>query len=89
VNADRDELRRSIFREKIRRAQAIPAAGKIADAANLLDDTLALMRMAIATDNPTFGPAQIHAEVTRRLLIARRLDEAGIYRPAGTIDDEP
>jgi hypothetical protein len=47
------------------------------------------MRLAIATDNPTFHPEQVTAEVARRLRIARRLDEAGIYEPAGTIDDQP
>jgi hypothetical protein len=47
------------------------------------------MRAAIATDHPTFGSDQVEAEVARRLQIARRLDEAGIYQPAGTIDDEP
>ena len=51
--------------------------------------TLALMRDAIATDNPSLAPYEVQAEVLRRLRIARRLDEAGMYVPAGTIDDEP
>lgn len=83
------ELQRSIFLGKIRRARATPPAEKLADAAALFDGTLALMRDAIATDDPTLGPEQVQAEVVRRLRIARRLDEAGIYEAAGTIDDEP
>jgi hypothetical protein len=89
LDADTNELQQAIFAGKIQRARAIPAARKIADAATLFDETLALMRTAIATDNPTFGPDQVAAEVARRLSIARRLDEAGIYGPAGTIDDQP
>ncbi len=83
------ELQQAIFAGKVQRARALSAARKIADAASLFDDTLALMRLAIATDNPTFHPEQVTAEVARRLRIARRLDEAGIYEPAGTIDDQP
>lgn len=89
MDDDSTDLQRSIFASKIRRARATPAAQKMADAASLFDDTLVLMRAAIATDHPTFGPDQVEAEVARRLRIARRLDEAGIYQPAGTIDDEP
>lgn len=60
-----------------------------AEAAALFDGTLALMRDAIATDNPSLSSEQVQAEVVRRLRIARRFDEAGIDEAAGTIDDEP
>lgn len=83
------DLQRSIFRAKILRARGTEAFRKIADAAALFDASLALMRDAIATDNPALGPEQVQAEVLRRLRIARRLDDVGIYEPAGTIDDEP
>ena len=83
------DLQQSIFRGKVLRARATPPGEKIADAAALFDATLALMRDAIATDNPSLAPYEVQAEVLRRLRIARRLDEAGMYVPAGTIDDEP
>lgn len=89
MDGDSVILQQSIFREKIRRARAVPSAQKLADAAALFDDTLALMRDAIATDNPSFTKEQVQAEVLRRLRIARRVDEAGIYTAAGTIDDKP
>lgn len=88
MDGDTVSLQRSIFREKVRRARAASAAEKLADAATLFDGTLALMQDAVATDNPAFTADQVRAEVLRRLQIARRLDEAGIYRAAGTIDDE-
>lgn len=83
------DLQQSIFRGKVVRARATSSGEKIAEAAVLFDVTLALMRDAIATDNPALAPDEVQAEVRRRLRIARRLDEAGVYRPAGTIDDEP
>jgi hypothetical protein len=82
-------VQRAIFLGKVRRARGISPADKIADSAALFDETLVLMRDAIATDNPALTPDQVRAEVFRRLRIARRLDESGIYEPAGTIDDEP
>jgi len=89
MNEDSTILQREIFLRKVRRARATTSAERMVDAAALFDDTLVLMRDAIATDNPTLAPDQVRAEVLRRLRIARRLDEAGIYEPAGMIDDEP
>ncbi len=88
MNERATSLQRSIFLGKILRARVTSPAEKLADAAALFDSTLVLMRDAIATDNPTLTPDQVRAEVLRRLRIARRLDEAGIYEAAGTIDDE-
>lgn len=84
-----EELQRSIFLAKVRRARSLTPEEKIVEATALLDDALALMRDAIATSNPDFGPEQIHAELLRRLRIARRLDDANIFHAAGTIDDQP
>ena len=89
VDDDSIQLQRSIFSSKIERSRNVPPAQKIADAAALFDDTLAMMRAMIAAENPTYTAEQVAAEVSRRLRIARRLDAAGIYQPIGTIDDEP
>jgi hypothetical protein len=80
-------LQKSIFRSKVERARARSPGDKLAEAADLFDETLALMRDAIATDHPEYDMPQVQAEVLRRLRIARRLDEAGWFRSAGRIDD--
>ena len=81
------KLQQAIFHGKVERARARSPADKLVEAAELFDDTVALMRDAIASDHPEYGVPQVQAEVLRRLKIARRLDEAGRFRPAGRIDD--
>ena len=46
-----------------------------------------MMRNGIRWQFPEFTKEQIEAELVRRLLIRRRINEAGIYQDAGVLDE--
>ncbi len=69
-----------LFRERVRRAQAMSPEAKLAAAFGLFDLGCAVMRAGIAAQNPGLDEAGIRAEVSRRFRIQRRLEEKGIYR---------
>jgi hypothetical protein len=77
-----DDLKKSIFSSKVSRARRASQADNLAAGAVLFDDSIRLMRSAIRCEHPSLDEAGVMAEVRRRLAIARRLDEAGLYRDA-------
>jgi len=68
-----------IFIDKIRRARRMTPGEKMLEGPRLFDQNCQLMRGAIRSQFPEFDDAQVEQELRRRLAIARRIDEAGIY----------
>ncbi|MBC7855887.1 MAG: hypothetical protein IAF94_20865 [Pirellulaceae bacterium] len=78
-----DETKRlmdSIFIEKVLRARRTPIDVKIMDGPRLFDMNCALARGGIRSQFPNYSDEQVERELRRRLAIARRIDEANIYR---------
>ena len=69
----------AIFIDKIRRARRMSPGEKMLEGPRLFDQNCQLMRGAICSQFPEFDAAQVEQELRRRLAIARRIDEAGIY----------
>ena len=69
----------AIFVDKVRRARQTPPGEKMLDGPRLFDQNCQLMRGAIRSQFPEFDDGQVEQELRRRLAIARRIDEAGIY----------
>ena len=69
----------AIFVDKVRRARLMLPGEKMLDGPRLFDQNCQLMRGAIRSQFPQFDDAQVEQELRRRLAIARRIDEAGIY----------
>ena len=76
-----------IFADKVRRARATPAEEKLADGPRLFDLNCQIIKGAIRSQFGAFSDEQIEQEYYRRLQIARAIDEAGIYRDVGPIDE--
>ena len=81
-------LQDAIFLSKVARARQTPMSQKIADGPLLFDQNIEIMRAGIRADHPEFSPEQVEKEISRRLKIARMIDEADIYQDAGTIDEQ-
>ena len=72
-------LMAALFVDKVRRARRTPPGEKLLDGPRLFDQNCQLMRGAIRSQFPEFDDGQVEQELRRRLAIARRIDEAGIY----------
>lgn len=81
-------LQDEIFLSKVKRARRMSIDERMMEGLHLFDRCLSLMRDGITTSHPEFSPEQVEQEVRRRLAIARRLDDAGLYRPAGVVGDD-
>ena len=77
----------ALFADKVGRARTTPAEEKLADGPRLFDLNCQLIKGAIRSQFPEFSGEQIEIEYNRRLQIARAIDEAGIYRDVGLIDE--
>lgn len=80
-------LQDAIFLSKVARARRTPINEKLADGPLLFDQSIQLMRGGIRSEHPEYTDEQIEREVRRRLAIARKIDEAGLYQDAGLIDE--
>ena len=80
-------LQDAVFLTKVARARRTPMEEKILDGPRLFDQNCEIMRGAIRSENPAFTPEQVERELRRRLAIARRIDEADLYRDAGIVDE--
>jgi hypothetical protein len=80
-------LQDSVFLTKVARARRTSMAEKILDGPRLFDQSCEVMRGGIRSENPEFTPEQVEQELRRRLAIARKIDEAGLYRDAGAVDE--
>lgn len=87
VDAETKALMDAIFVEKIRRARETPMDQKILDGPRLFDANCQIMRSGIRAQFPDFSDEQVEQELRRRLAIARRIDEAGIYTDVGVWDE--
>lgn len=81
------DLHDSVFRTKVARARRTPMAEKMLDGPRLFDQSCEIMRGGIRSENPEFTPEQVEQELRRRLAIARKIDDAGLYRDAGVVDE--
>lgn len=87
VDAETRQLMDSIFIEKILRARRTPMDEKILDGPRLFDLNCALARSGIRSQFPDFDDEQVENELGRRLAIARRISDAGIYRDIEDTDE--
>lgn len=88
VEPDIKALQDAIFWEKVERAKRTPIAERIATGPELFDEMIELIRGVIAGQNPEYTPEDVSREIRRRLAIGQMLDDAGLYRDAGVINDE-
>jgi hypothetical protein len=87
-NADASKtLMNAIFIDKVRRARQTPMSEKILDGPRLFDLNCQIMRSGIRSQFPEFNEQQVEQELRRRLAIARKIDDAGIYTDAGVWDE--
>ncbi len=56
-------------------------AEKLRMGADLYDEGIRWLRQLIKAENPEFSDEQISQELDRRRAIARRIDDAGRFRP--------
>jgi hypothetical protein len=80
-------LQDSVFLTKVARARQTPMAEKILDGPRLFDQSCEIMRGGIRSENPDFTSEQVEQELRRRLAMARRIDDAGLYRDARVVDE--
>jgi hypothetical protein len=77
----------SIFIEKALRARRTPMDEKILDGPRLFDMNCSLVRNGIRAQFPNYNDEQVEQELGRRLAIARRIADAGIYRDIEETDE--
>ena len=88
VNPELQSFQDDLFRSQVRRARRMTCDERITEGLHLFHRCMSLKRDGIRAEHPEFGPEQIKDEVARRLDIAKRLKEAGLYRDAGVISDD-
>ena len=88
VSSEIRSLQDDLFRSKVQRARRMTADERMMEGLHLFDRCLSLMRDGIRSTHPEFNSEQVEKEVRRRLAIARRLDDAELYRDAGVISDD-
>lgn len=88
VSPELQLLQDDLFRSKVRRARRMRPDERMMEGLHLFDRAVSLMRDGIRAQHPEFDDAQVEREVHRRLAIAKRLDDAGLYRDAGVISDD-
>lgn len=77
----------SIFIEKALRTRRRPIDEKMLDGPKLFEDCCLLMRSGIRSQFPDYTAEQFEKELRRRLEIRRRINEAGIYKNVGILDE--
>ncbi len=87
IDDDTKRLMDEIFVDKVLRARRRSIGEKILDGPRLFEDGCKLMRSGIRWQFPEYADEQVEAELRRRLSIRRRIDEAGIYRDVGVLDE--
>ncbi|MDA1230759.1 MAG: hypothetical protein O2856_08295 [Planctomycetota bacterium] len=84
-------LQNSIAKSKIARSQSLTDVERLRGGADLYDEGMRWLTLAIRGENPEFTPEQVDAEIERRKAIVRRIDENGLYKDCGmaeTHDEE-
>ena len=80
-------LKDQIFADKVRRARETPIVQKILEGPRLFDMNAEIIKGAIRSQFPGYSDEQINHEYFRRLQIARTIDDAGMFRDVGMIDE--
>ena len=78
-------LQRSIQREKLERAKKLTFEERMRLGADLFDDQMKWIRGFIAGEHPEWTAEEVEKEIDRRLRIGQLNDDAGLYKPCGTI----
>ncbi len=78
-----DALQKSLETSKIVRAGSLTPLERLRSGADLYDEGLRWLAFAIRGENPGFTPEQVDAEIQRRKMIIRRIDDHGLYQPCG------
>ena len=86
TNTDQS-LKDQIFADKVRRARETPIEQKILEGPRLFDMNAEIIKGAIRSQFPGYSDEQINHEYFRRLQIARTIDDAGMFRDVGLIDE--
>ena len=86
TNTDQS-LKDQIFAAKVRRARETPIEQKILEGPRLFDINAEIIKGAIRSQFPGYSEEQINHEYFRRLQIARLIDDAGMFRDVGLIDE--
>ena len=87
IDEETKRLMDEIFIDKVLRARQRSIGEKFLDGPRLFETGCQMMRSGIRWQHPDFTDEQVEAELRRRLAIRRRIDEAGIYRDAGVLDE--
>lgn len=82
-----EQLQEQIFADKVRRARETPIEEKILEGPRLFDLNAEIIKGAIRSQFPGYSEEQINCEYFRRLQIARSIDDAGVFRDVGLIDE--
>lgn len=91
IDHDILELQNSIARSRIDRSQSLTDVKRLRGGADLYDEGMLWLTLAIRAENPEFSAEQIDAEIERRKAIVRRIDDNGLYKNCGmaeTHDEE-
>lgn len=87
IDSETQRLMDEIYISKVLRAQRRSISEKILDGPRLFDECCQVMRGGIRSQFPEFTDEEVEKELRRRLKIRRQIDEAGIYRNVGAIDE--
>ena len=82
-----EHLQEQIFADKVRRARETPIVEKILEGPRLFDMNAEIIKGAIRSQFPGSSEEQMNHEYFRRLQIARTIDDAGMFRDVGMIDE--
>lgn len=88
INHTTRALQDSIARSKIDRSQSLTDVERLRGGADLYDEGMRWLTMAIRAENPDFSVEQIDAEIERRKEIVRRIDDHGLYRNCGMAETD-
>lgn len=87
IDSETRQLMNDVYVSKVLRARQRTPGEKMLDGPRLFASGCAMMRNGIRWQFPHYTDAEIEAELVRRLAIRRRIDEQGIYRDAGVLDE--
>lgn len=87
VDAESQQLMKSIFISKAMTARSRSRGEKMLDGPRLFDDGCQIMKSGIRFQFPHFTEEQVQVELRRRLAIGRLIAEKGIYRDVGVLDE--
>ena len=82
------ELIDGIERDRMARARQMSPGAKFLAGGELFDDVCDRMRAGIRSQFPNEDDAGVNRILKERLDRLRRVEEHGIYHPAGTLDEQ-